>query len=74
MPDQEDFDIRNFVKRERHAVVFDWLCKVLDKTPDQLATEILTNAIVKETPAYREAQGGGGRSSKSLEQLAARLR
>lgn len=72
--DNEQFDVRKYVKRERHAVVFDWLCKVLNKTPDQLAAEILTNAVVRETPAYREALGGGGSSSKSLEQLAARLR
>lgn len=69
-----EFDIRNFVKRERHAEVFDWLCKVLGKSPEQLATEILTNAVVRETPAYREAQGGGGSSSKDIASLAERLR
>jgi len=69
----KDFNIRDFVKRERHAEVFDWLCKVLGKDPEQLASEILTQALVKETPAYREAHGGGGQSSKNLEALVRRL-
>lgn len=70
----QDFDIRKLVKRERHAEVFDWLCKALGKAPDQLASEILTAALVKELPTYRESQGGGGGSSRDLEALAARLR
>lgn len=74
MDNEKEFDIRSLIKRERHAVVFDWICEVLDKTPHQLASELLTNAIVRELPAYREAQGGGGRSSKNLAALAERLR
>lgn len=69
-----EFKIRDFIKRERHAVVFDWLCDKLNKTPDQLAGELLTVAIVRELPAYREAIGGGGNSSRDLEKLASRLR
>lgn len=69
----DDFNIRDFVQRERHAEVFDWLCKVLGKTPRQLVSEMLTQSLVKEYPAYREAHGGGGQSSKNLETLVNRL-
>lgn len=71
--ENKEFNVRDFVARERHAEVFDWLCRVLGKKPHQLASEILTQALVKEYPAYREAHGGGGQSSKNLEALAKRL-
>lgn len=71
---ESDFDIRKIVRRERHAVVFDWLCQSLGKTPEQLASEMLTNSIMREAAAYREAKGGGGQSGKNLEAVAARLR
>ncbi len=74
MKDKAEFDVRKFVRRERHAEVFDWMCQVLDKDPHQLASEILTQALVRELPTYREAKGGGGQSSRNLEQLASRLR
>jgi len=72
--DKPEFEIRDLIRRERHAEVFDWMCKVLGKTPQQLASEIITQAVVRETPTYREAKGGGGGSSRDLEALAARLR
>lgn len=71
---EEKFDIRKLIKRERHAEVFDWLCQVLGKEPEQLASEILTAAIVRELPEYRWSQGKGGGSSRDLEKLAGRLR
>lgn len=72
--EETEFDIRKLVKRERHAEVFDWMCKVLGKSPQQLASEIITQAVVREAPVYRESRGGGGGSSRDLEALAARLR
>lgn len=72
-PDK-DFEIRDLLPRERHAEIFDWLCKSLGKTPKQLAAEMLINAVMREKPAYEEAKGGGGGSSRNLEALASRLR
>lgn len=61
------------LKRARHVEVFEWLCEKLGKTPEQLAGEMITSAVVRETNAYREAHGGGGRSSKDLETLSRRI-
>lgn len=69
-----EFDVREFIPKERHAEVFDWLCRVTGKEPKQLASEILIQAVVREYSAFREAKGGGGQSSKNLEALANRLR
>lgn len=69
-----DFNIRDLVQRERHAEIFEWVARVQGKTHEQLASEMLTNAIVREAAAFREAHGGGGASGKSLEAVAARLR
>lgn len=74
MPNKSDFNIRDFVARERHAEVFDWICKALGKSPETVASEMLTAAIVREMPAFREAKGGGGQSGRDLAKLAERLR
>lgn len=71
--ESKPFNIRQLVKRERHAEIFDWLARITGKTHEQLAGEMLLASIMKEASVYREAQGGGGGSSKSLEALAKRL-
>lgn len=61
-----EFNVRQLVKRERHAVVFDAMCKALGKSHEQVASEILTQAIIRETPAYREATGQGGATKRFI--------
>jgi len=70
---ESDFQIGSILKRARHVEVFDWLCEKLGKTPEQLASEMITAAVVREMSAYREAHGGGGRSGKDLEALSKRI-
>lgn len=71
---ENKFNVRDHVRRERHAEVFDWLCEIQGKTPERLVSEILTSVLVRELPTYREWKGGGGNSSLNLEQLAQRLK
>ena len=57
----------------RDQEVIAWLCEETGKLPGQIAIEILRKALVQELPAFREAKGGGGSSSTSLEELMKRL-
>lgn len=70
---KDDFAIRDLIERERVAVIFDWLAKVTGKSHGQLASEMLAGAIMREAPAYREALGGGGNSSRNAELLSQKL-
>lgn len=56
----------------RHMEIFDWLCSA-GKRPSDLCRELMRNAVIAHRPAWREAQGKGGGSSKSVETLAQRL-
>lgn len=59
----------------RHKEIFDWLCRVQGgKRAAQLLKEILRSALIRERPAFREAQGKGGASSRNIETLQERLR
>lgn len=58
---------------KRDQEVLAWVCEVSNKTPGQVATEMIRQALVRERRAYREAHGGGGASSQDPEALAARL-
>lgn len=51
--------------KARHRPVFEWLCGALNVPPEKLVSDILRNAIMREAPAYREAQGHGGGTSKT---------
>lgn len=66
-------DIDQLLPRKRHKEVFDWLCSVMNKKPEDLIREIVTQAVVKEYPSYRESLGGGGNSSKNLSSLSERI-
>ena len=45
------------ILQPRHYEVFKWIADMQSKTTDQLAQEMLRSAIIKNNPAYREAQG-----------------
>lgn len=57
----------------RHREIFDWLLRIEGKTAAQLLKEILRSALIRERPAYREAHGKGGNSSRDIGALAERL-
>lgn len=61
------------VMQARHRVVFDWMCQSNGVTPAQAITQIIRAEVARQTPDWREAQGGGGTSSKNLEVLAERI-
>lgn len=57
----------------RHLQILDWLARLQGKRQAQILKEILRSALIRERPAYREAHGGGGNSSRDAGALAERL-
>lgn len=58
------------IMQPRHLEVFRWIS---GNNPERAITLILRNEIMRRTPDYREAMGGGGGSSRNLEALAERI-
>lgn len=58
------------IMQPRHMEVFRWIS---GDSPEVAITQILRNEIMRRTPDYREAMGGGGKSSRNLEALAERI-
>lgn len=61
------------VLRKRDRPVFDWLCQALEQEPHEVAGRMLVEAVMREKPAYQEAHGRGGNTSRDADALAARL-
>lgn len=65
-----DFDrVAREVLQARHVEIFDWLKRSLGKTSEQLITEMIRGAVIKERVAFREAQGIVSSSSRDIEKL-----
>ena len=58
------------ITQARHKVVFDWAA---GGSPGAFVQRIVRAEIARLQPAYREAHGGGGKSSQNLEALEKRL-
>jgi len=58
---------------ERHLQVFRWLARGHGVNFARMVQIILRNEISRQMPTYREAQGGGGSSSRDLGTLSERL-
>lgn len=58
---------------KRHVEILDWLCRVQGKGRGQMIKELLRSVLIRERPAFREAQGKGGHSSRDLGALSERL-
>ena len=59
--------------RKRDLPVIEWVAHALGRPLHEVAAQMLTDAVMREKPAYREAHGKGGNSSRSAEALAQRL-
>lgn len=57
----------------RHLVVFQWSARARGVTVGGLLRQIVRAHVASETPSFREAQGGGGNSSRNIEVLSERL-
>lgn len=58
---------------DRHKAVFDWLVRGSGGSAGRLVQVIIRSEISRRMPDYREAQGGGGSSSRNIETLTERL-
>lgn len=68
-----DFDrVARECLQARHVEIFDWLKRSLGKTSQELITEMVRGAVIKERVAFREAQGIVSSSSRDIEKLANR--
>lgn len=56
----------------RHLEIFAWLKRSLGKSSQELITEMVRGAVIKERVAFREAQGIVSSSSRDIEKLANR--
>jgi len=61
------------ITQERHKQVFDWVCAASGVGPAVYMQQIVRAEIARQTPAFREARGGGGKSSRNIEALTERL-
>lgn len=61
------------IMQPRHKAVFDWLCRASGGTAAAVITSIVRAEVARQTPAWREANGGGGTTSRNLEALAERI-
>jgi len=68
-----DFDrVARECLQARHVEIFDWLKRSLGKSSQELITEFVRGAVIKERVAFREAQGIVSSSSRDIEKLANR--
>lgn len=68
-----DFDrVASECLQARHMEIFEWLKRSLGKSSQELITEFVRGAVIKERVAYREAQGVVSSSSRDIEKLANR--
>lgn len=51
--------------QDRHFAIFDWLARSLGKTPEQLAQEMMRQAIMRNKPAFMEARGAVSMSMRT---------
>lgn len=59
------------ITQARHKAVFDWAAAGIG--PAKYIEKIVRAEIARVSPAYREAMGGGGSSSRDLESLSERI-
>lgn len=57
--------------QERHLIVFRWLALARGVSEAELLRQIVRSEVARETPNWREAQGMGGKSTKSAATMAA---
>ena len=57
--------------QERHLIVFRWLAFARGVSQSELLRQIVRAEVARETPNWREAQGMGGKSTKSAQTMAA---
>lgn len=57
--------------QERHLIVFRWLAVARGVSEAELLRQIVRSEVARETPNWREAQGMGGKSTKSAATMAA---
>lgn len=57
--------------QERHLIVFRWLATARGVSEAELLRQIVRATVALETPNWREAQGMGGKSTKSVATMAA---
>lgn len=63
-------DLIPLIMQERHLLVFRWLAAARGVSQGELLRQIVRNEIARETPNWREAQGKGGKSTKSAATMA----
>lgn len=71
--EQMTIDIMPHLLEKRHLEIFDWLVKATRDKPGNILRSMVRAAVIRERPAWREASGYGGGSSKNLEVLSERL-
>ena len=65
-----DFDrVASECLQARHLEIFDWMKRSLGKSSQELITEFVRGAVIKERVAFREAQGIVSSSSRDIEKL-----
>lgn len=68
-----DFDaVATECLQPRHAEIFAWMKRSLGKSSQELITEMVRGAVIKERVAFREAQGIVSQSSRDIQKLANR--